>query len=97
MELWLSDLAVWQRFISERPTGLVLVKALTELGWYGLAHLYLLPWHEEDRLIFPNGCERRAADQKASRPPDRQGQSSSFVQTATYSGVTSYLAGWSGR
>lgn len=76
MQLWRTDLALWADFIREEPTRLGLLKALTELGWYGIAQLHLLPCHEEDRLIFPNGWERAAADQQAGRTSDRSGQSS---------------------
>jgi hypothetical protein len=88
MNLWHTDLAIWRDFIVDKPAGFGLVKALTELGWYGIAQLHLLPWHEEDRLIFPNGRELQAADQQARRPPDRTAESPQLASASTHGGVT---------
>lgn len=87
MRRWHSDLAVWRDFVKGKPAGLGLVKALTELGWSGIAQLHLLPWHEGDRLTFPNGWERTAADWQARQPLDRSGQSSPLAPATTRGGV----------
>lgn len=87
MHSWRSDLTTWREFIARKQPGLSLTKALAELGWYDVAQLHLLPCHEKDRLIFPNGWERAAADQQAGRPSDRAGEASPLTQAATYNGV----------